>query len=68
MRLEIEKVALRHKYKYVFGKLPSAITQKVLLDDMGHSPVLEIRYQTFIHRGEYPFASIEDPKSVVFSE
>ena len=68
IRLEINNFALRHKYKHVVGELPSAIKQKVLLDEMGHSPFLEIRYQTFLHRGEYPFASIEYPKSIVFSD
>lgn len=58
MRLEINKVAQRHRCKYVVGELSSAITQNVLLDEMGHSPVLETRYQTFLHRDDYPFASI----------
>ena len=59
IRLEINNVALRHQYKYVVGGLSSAITQKILFNEMGHSPVLEIRYQIFLHRVEYPFASKE---------
>ena len=66
MRLEVNNVALRHKYKYVVGELSSAVTQKVLLREMEHSSVVEIRYQTFLHQGYYPFASIEEPRAIVF--
>ena len=68
MRLEINNIARRHQYKYVVGELSSAIKQKVLLDKMGQLPGAEIRSWTFLHRGDYPFGLIEDPKSIVFSD
>ena len=68
LRLKINEVALMHNYKYVVGELSSALTQKFLLEKMGHKAVTQIEYKTFFHCGNFPFAMIKEPSSIVFCE
>ena len=55
-------------YRFVVGELSSASTQHVVLNKLGHSKVAEVLFSSFEFAGSRPFASINEPESIVLAE
>ena len=68
LRLEINKVALMHNYKYVVGELSSALTQKFLLERWGIRLLLKLNIKYFSTAEIYRLSLIREPTSIVLCE
>lgn len=54
-------------YAYVAGELSSAATQHVVTQRMGHEKISEVRFDTFEHKAQRPFASVTAPTSLILT-
>ncbi len=68
LRQEVHKQALDKGYTRVIGELSSAPTQHLCVNKLGHSVINEISYNAFEYQGAYPFAAIEQPKTIQLVE
>ena len=68
MRATAHEVARDKGYKRVLGELSSAATQHVVLNQLGHRKMVEILFSEFRYSETLPFASIENPPSIILSE
>lgn len=68
LRERVHGWARAHNYTHVIGELSSALTQYVCIEKLGHKVICEIPYKSFEYNGNYPFASIEEPKSIQLVE
>ncbi|MEM7209843.1 MAG: hypothetical protein AAF434_18630 [Pseudomonadota bacterium] len=55
-------------YRYVVGELSSSATQHVLINKMGHREIANVAFADFTYNGSTPFASIEEPPTIVMVE
>jgi len=68
LRERVHGWARAHNYTHIIGELSSATTQYVCIEKMGHKVICEIPYKSFEYNGTFPFASIEEPKSIQLVE
>lgn len=68
MRTAAHNVARDKGYKLVLGELSSAVTQHVVLNQLGHRKVAEIRFAEFRYSNTRPFIAIKKPPSIILSE
>jgi len=68
LRERVHGWARAHHYTHIIGELSSATTQYVCTEKLGHKVICEIPYKSFEYNGKYPFASIEEPKSIQLVE
>ena len=68
LRKEISRRAKLCGYKYVIGELPTAASQKVVLEKMGHRNFAQINLSTFSDDNGRPFKTIVDPETIVLAE
>ncbi len=68
MRRKADRIAHDHGFRFILGELSSSATQRVVLDQMGHQNMAEVRFVDFEHQGTRPFSSITDPACIVMSE
>ncbi len=65
LRTTLHNNAASSGYKSIFGELSSSLTQHVCVNKSAHQVVAEINYKDFNYGGRTPFATIEDPRSIL---
>ena len=55
-------------YSKVIGELSSAATQHLCINKLGHSIISEIELNTFLFKNQYPFKTIETPRTIQLVE
>ena len=68
LRKHLEDRSHKTHWHYVVGELSSMVTQKVVLEKMGHRTAAEIAFERFEWNGTRPFASITSPPSIILAE
>ena len=69
---QMRKTAQEHAklmgFRFVIGELSSVSTQHVVLNKLGHEKVAEVFFKDFAFEDSFPFASIEEPQSIILAE
>lgn len=64
MRLKAQEIGSERGFRHVLGELSSGAAQQLCVHKLGHQVLSEIMFDSFEHRGEYPFAHIQQPPSI----
>lgn len=68
LRERIHDMARAAGFRKVIGELSSTVTQQLCIKQFRHTVMAEIEYQSFRYNGVEPFASIQNPKSIILVE